>query len=428
MMTRFLLTSIAAGAGILASSLAVLARQPDAPTDVDFSRDIRPILADHCFACHGPDAKQREADLRLDIRDKAIESKVIVPGDARASELVQRINEHDHDLVMPPPEVKQRLTVAEKATLRRWIEAGASYSEHWAFVAPRRPALPAVAKTRWPRNAIDRFVLARLEKKALTPSSVADRRTLIRRLSLDLTGLPPTSQEVRSLIEDSSANAYEKVVDRLLASPRFGERMAQHWLDFARYADSDGYHDDTTRAMWPYRDYVIQSFNKNKGFDKFTREQIAGDQFPDATLEQKVASAFHRNGPTSSEGGADPEEYRVKYAVDRVNTTASVWLGVTLQCAECHDHKYDPFTQREFYQLFAFFDQVPGNNLYRGLYAPPSIKVPTEQFQQRHVALRQQVSALESQLRNGSDSEIKQQIARLNTEPQYTRRTFRNYA
>jgi len=219
--------------------------------------------------------------------------------------------------------------------------------------------LPEVSNTAWPRSDIDLFVLARLEREGRTPSPEADRRALIRRLSLDLTGLPPTPQQVRSFVADRSADAYEQVVDRLLASPRYGERMAQHWLDLARYGDSDGYHDDTPRAMWPYRDYVIESFNSNKPFDQFTREQIAGDQFPDATLEQQVASAFHRNGPTSSEGGANPEEYRVKYAVDRVNTTASVWLGVTLQCTECHDHKYDPFTQREFYQLFAFFDQVP---------------------------------------------------------------------
>ena len=413
---RLFVTSLAAGAGFLLSSITALAGEPIATSDVDFGRDVRPILAEHCFACHGPDAKKLEADLRLDVRDIAIESEAIVPGDVCASELVRRINEQDPDEVMPPPETKKPLNAAQKATLQRWIAMGAEYSEHWAFVAPLRPEFPVVAKTKWPRNPIDRFVLARLEKEDLTPSLVADRHTLIRRLSLDLTGLPPTPQQVRSFVDDPATDAYEKVVNRLLASPRFGERMAQHWLDLARYADSDGYHDDTTRAMWPYRDYVIQSFNDNKPFDEFTREQIAGDQFPDATLEQKVASAFHRNGPTSSEGGANPEEYRVKYAVDRVNTTASVWLGVTLQCTECHDHKYDPFTQREFYQLFAFFDQVPGNHLHRGLYAPPSIEVLSKEVRQRLVVVDQEISGLEGRLGKGDDSEPKNMIEQLKSE------------
>ena len=394
---HFLLT----GWGIFALSVTSLAAAPELHDDIDFIHDVRPILADHCFACHGPDAREREADLRLDVRDSAVEVEAIVPGDALASELVRRINEQDPDLVMPPPVAKKPLSAEQKRVLERWIAEGAEFSQHWAFVAPRRPALPVVEHAVWTQGAIDLFVLARLEQQGLTPSPEADRRTLIRRLSLDLTGLPPNPQEVQAFIDNRSEGAYEQLVDRLLASRRYGERMAQHWLDLARYGDSDGYHDDTSRAMWPYRDYVIESFNKNKPFDEFTREQIAGDQIPDGTLEQKVGSAFHRNGPTSSEGGANPEEYRVKYAVDRVNTTAAVWLGVTLQCTECHDHKYDPFTQREFYQLFAFFDQVPGNHLHRGFYAPPSIDVPTAELREKMAALGEEISALEDQLSTG---------------------------
>jgi len=253
-----------------------------------------------------------------------------------------------------------------------------------------------------------------LEGEGLRPSPEASRRTLIRRLSLDLTGLPPTPQEVEYFVVDPSDDFYDTLVGRLLTSPRFGERMAQHWLDLARYADSDGYHDDTDRAMWPYRDYVIQSFQDNKPFDIFTREQIAGDQIPNATREQKMGSAFHRNGPTSSEGGANPEEYRVKYAVDRVNTTATVWLGATLQCAECHDHKFDPFTQREFYQLLAFFDQVPGDYLFRGLYAPPSIELSSSEQAAKLATLEASIAVLKKQAEMNVDPDevTKKEIGR----------------
>ncbi|MGB6041793.1 MAG: DUF1549 domain-containing protein, partial [Pirellulales bacterium] len=253
------------GMWVWVSSALSLAGEPDSTTPVDFGRDVRPILAEHCFACHGPDANKREAELRLDVRDSAVESEAIVPGDASASELVRRINEQDPDEIMPPPETKKPLTAAQKDKLQRWIAAGAQYSEHWAFVAPRRPELPAVSDTTWPRGDIDRFILARLEKEGLPPSPTADPRTLIRRLSFDLTGLPPTPNEVKQFEADiirnrgthgSGSSAIRNLVDRLFASPHYGERMAQHWLDLARYADSDGYHDDTTRAMWPYRDYV----------------------------------------------------------------------------------------------------------------------------------------------------------------------------
>ncbi|MDB4663309.1 DUF1549 domain-containing protein, partial [bacterium] len=281
---------------------------------INYNRDIRPILSNHCFACHGPDENKREADLRLDIPEIAHEKMVIVPGDAQSSQLIQRIRHEKPDKRMPPAETKKPLTEAKIDLLERWIASGAEYDEHWAWIPPVRFTLPETSSPEWVINPIDSFVLAQLEKEnpSLHPSGPADARRLIRRLSFDLTGLPPSTAEVSAFLEDNSPRAYENLVARLLASDSFGERMAIHWLDLARYADSDGYHDDTDRAMWPYRDYVINSFNNNKPFDIFTREQIAGDLIPDATLEQKSGSAFHRNGPTSSEGGANPEEYRVK--------------------------------------------------------------------------------------------------------------------
>ena len=377
---------------------------------VNFNRDIRPLLSTHCFACHGPDASIRKAELRLDVRESALNKNAIVPGKPSASGIINRI-EHPHPDKRMPPKPETPLTSGEKATLRSWVVEGAQYSTHWAWVLPRRAPAPPVKNSSWPINGIDYFILARLEREGLKPSSEANRRTLIRRLSFDLTGLPPTLKQVDKFIADLSNNAFDMLVDSLLASPHFGERMAQHWLDLARYADSDGYHDDTTRSMWPYRDYVIKSFNDNKPFDAFTREQIAGDQIRNGTLEQKVGSAFHRNGPTSSEGGANPEEYRVKYAADRVNTTATVWLGVTLQCAECHDHKFDPFTQREYYQFFAFFDQVPGNHLFRGLSAPPSIEVPSPEQTAELMKLEAEVVALEVQSKINTDEATQKQLA-----------------
>ena len=376
---------------------------------IDFNRDIRPILSNHCFACHGPDANKREAGLRLDVPRLALDQNAIVPGDVQASKLIQRIRHEQLDKRMPPIETKNPLTTEEIDLLDRWISSGAKYNEHWAWVPPIRFQAPETNNPEWAINPIDAFVLARLEEETprLSPSKPADKRTLIRRLSFDLTGLPPTPTEVTAFLDDPSPRAYDNLVARLLASESFGERMAMHWLDLARYADSDGYHDDTDRAMWPYRDYVIKSFNNNKPFDVFTREQIAGDQIPNATLEQKSGSAFHRNGPTSSEGGANPEEYRVKYAVDRVATTATVWLGLTLQCAECHDHKYDPFSQREFYQMFAFFDQVPGNPLYRGKFAPPSIALPTPEEEAEIRIWSRRVKMLEAQSTESAADENK---------------------
>ena len=370
---------------------------------LDFDRDIRPILSDNCFACHGPDEKARKAKLRLDIKEGTFAvtdgQSPIVPGRSSASELIKRVTSRDPDEIMPPPKSGKKLTPAQVGRLRQWIDEGASWQKHWAFQTPIRPALPSVRQGQWMRNPTDAFVLARLEQEKLSPQAEADARTLIRRLSLDLTGLPPTPWEVDGFLADQDAGAYGALVDRLLASKHFGERMAQMWLDVARFADSDGYHDDTARSMWPYRDYVINSFNANKPFDKFTVEQIAGDLLPDATLEQKIASAFHRNGPTSSEGGADAKEYAARYAVDRVNTTATAWLGVTLQCAECHDHKYDPFSTREFYQMFAFFNQVPENTIERSLHVAPVISLPTPDQASKLEELKRQAAALEQDLK-----------------------------
>ena len=373
-----------------------------ADTVVDFDREIRSIISDNCFACHGPDENTREAGRRLDTREGILATKdgvtAVVPGQSGASALIQRAISHDPDEVMPPPKSGKQLTPTQIDKLRQWIDQGADWQEHWAFATPTRPATPEVSDAHWVRNPIDAFVLERLEQEKLAPQAEAEARTLIRRLSLDLRGLPPTSGEVEAFLADPDGGAYTALVDDMLASPHYGERMAQMWLDLARFADSDGYHDDTPRSMWRFRDYVINAFNTNKPFDQFTVEQLAGDLLPGATVEQRIASAFHRNGPTSSEGGADASEYAAKYAVDRVNTTSTTWLGVTLQCAECHDHKYDPFTTREYYQLFAFFNQVPENVLERTLHVAPVIATPTPEQVEELGGLNQQVEAFERQL------------------------------
>jgi hypothetical protein len=357
-----------------------------ARTQVDFDRQILPILANNCFACHGPDKNKRKAELRLDVRTDALKHEgAIVPGQAAKSELIARVTSDDPEFRMPPPKTGKRLTPGQAQLLRRWIDQGARYSVHWAFITPLRPALPRVEDRAWPLNAIDFFILARLERERLRPSPETDRTTLIRRVTLDLTGLPPTPAEVDAFLSDRSPDAYEKVVDRLLASPRYGERMAVDWLDAARFADTHGYHIDSGRDMSRWREWVINAFNRNLSFDRFTIEQLAGDLLPSATLEQKIASGFNRNHMINFEGGAIPQEYHNAYIVDRVNTTSTVWLGLTVGCAQCHDHKFDPITHKEFYQLYAFFHNVPENGLdgSKGN-AAPFIKAPTRQ-QQRHL-------------------------------------------
>ncbi len=320
---------------------------------VDFNRDVRPILSDNCFKCHGPDENERKAELRLDRRDSAIGQEVILPGKSSESELIRRITAKDPTHRMPPPSTGKQLSQAQIETLRRWIDEGAVYARHWAFVPPKRPA----------GASIDDFIRQRLRAAGLSMSPEASRERLIRRLTLDLTGLPPTLDEIDDFLRDSSPDAYEKLVDRLLNSPRYGERMALDWLDAARFADTHGYHIDSGRDMTRWRDWVINAFNRNMPFDQFTVEQLAGDLLPNATVEQKIASGFNRNHMINFEGGAIPEEYHTAYIVDRVNTTATVWLGLSLACAQCHDHKYDPFTQRDYYRLYAFFHNVPENGL-----------------------------------------------------------------
>src|SRR5262245_33121107 len=330
---------------------------------VDYSRDIRPILADKCLACHGPDAKQRQAGLRLDIREEALkrlesDAVAIVPGNAAASALISRIMSADESEQMPPPESKKKLNDEQKALLKRWIEQGAPYAEHWSFVPPKKAELPDVSKSDWIKNDIDRFVLARLEAEGFAPSHEADPRMLIRRLSLDLTGLPPSAAEVAAFVSDRDSKAVEKLVNRLLDSPAFGGRLALDWLDAARYADTNGFSIDGGRHMWLWRDWVIQAFNSNMPYDQFLLEQIAGDLLPGATPSQKIATGFQRNNMVTHEGGTIPEENLTNYNVDRIKTLGEAVLGLTVGCAQCHDHKYDPITQRDFYQLFAYFNSV----------------------------------------------------------------------
>ncbi len=348
---------------------------------VDFNREIRPILSDGCFTCHGPDEKTRKARLRLDTKEGAFAKPgVIVPGEAAKSRLIDRVTSKDPAVVMPPPSAAHKLTERQIELLRQWINEGAQWNEHWAFLPPARPEAPKVGNAAWVRNPIDAFVLARLEKEGLKPAPEADRATLLRRLSFDLTGLPPTTAELDAFLADKSPDAWEKQVDRLLASPRYGERMAMQWLDFARYADTHGYHIDSHRDMWPWRDWVIRAFNANKPFDQFTVEQLAGDLLPDATPDQKIATGFNRNHMINFEGGAIPEEYLNEYLVDRVETTASTWLAMTMGCARCHSHKYDPISQKEFYQFYAFFNNVPEIGLDgRVGNAVPYLSLPTEE-------------------------------------------------
>ena len=391
-----------AGAGETAAPVLPAASGPGPA--VDFDREIRPILADRCFKCHGPDENERQAELRLDVHEAMLRPAdsgraAVVPGKPADSGLYRRISSTRKGLLMPPPDSGKTLSPVEKDLLRRWIEQGANYRAHWSFVAPRLPVVPAVTNAAWPRGAIDRFILARLEAEGLRPAPEAGRATLIRRLTLDLTGLPPTPAEVDAYVADSAPDAYEAVVDRLLASPHYGERMALDWLDAARFADTHGYHLDSGRNMTRWRDWVIDAFNRNLPFDHFTIEQLAGDLLPDATLEQKIASGFHRNHMINYEGGAIPAEYHTAYVVDRVNTTGTVWLGLTIGCAQCHDHKFDPITQREYYQFYAFFHNVAESGLdgKKGN-AAPMLKLATPEQQRELERLSAAVAGIEQRL------------------------------
>jgi hypothetical protein len=357
-------------------------------TRLDFNRDVRPILSDRCFACHGPDAEDRQAGLRLDVRDAAVAeldsgATAVVPGDPTHSEIIARITSTDPDVVMPPPRLNKPITPAEAEILKQWIADGADYRGHWAFEPIARPAVPDVQAADWPRTPIDRFILARLEQEGLAPNPEADPATLARRLALDLTGLPPDPASVDAFLADTAADAYEKYVDSLLASPHYGERMAIEWLDAARYADSSGYQTDSSRQNWPWRDWLIKAYNDNLPFDRFTIEQIAGDMLENPTRDQIVATGFNRNHRLNGEGGIIAEEWRVETVIDRVETTGQTWLGLSVGCARCHDHKYDPLSQQEFYELFAIFNNVPETGTNQGTThrgggnAPPVHLLPT---------------------------------------------------
>ncbi len=366
---------------------------------VNFDREIRPLLSDNCFTCHGPDEKQRMMNLRLDTREGAF-SKVIVPGDSARSLLYQRITHPDPARRMP---LGRTLTEKQIDLIKTWIDEGAKWENHWAWTPPVHRDPPPVRDAAWPRNPIDRFVLARLEKEGLRPSPEADRATLLRRASLDITGLPPAPAEVDAFLADRSPGAYEKAVDRLLASPRHAERLAMQWMDLARYADTHGYHIDSHRDMWPWRDWVLRAFQANMPYDRFTLEQLAGDLLPSATLDQKIATGFNRNHMINFEGGAIPEEYRNEYIVDRVETFSTVWLGMTMGCARCHDHKYDPIRQREFYQLYAFFNRVSEKGLdgVKGN-AAPMLPLPTPEQKVRLARLEDAIVSREESL-SGDD-------------------------
>lgn len=342
---------------VLGAALPARAAEP-----LDFNKQILPILANHCFTCHGPDEEERKAELRLDTAAGAMAdlggTRAIVPGKPEASELLRRITTTEPGELMPPRKSGKPLNPQQIELLRRWIAEGAHYAQHWSHVPPARPTVPQVQWKTWPRNPVDAFLLERMQREGLNPTGEADRNTLIRRLALDLTGLPPTLEEVQAFLKDTRPDAYERLVDHYLASPRYGEHWARGWLDLARYADSAGYADDPPRTIWAYRDYVIRSFNANKPFDQFTVEQIAGDLLPNPTPDQIIATAFHRNTLTNNEGGTNDEEFRNVAVVDRVNTTMTVWMGTSMACAQCHTHKYDPITQQEYFQFFAFFNNT----------------------------------------------------------------------
>jgi hypothetical protein len=391
-----------------------MAARPAVAAPLDFNRDIRPILSENCFYCHGQDSNKRKAELRLDVRDLALEAGAIVPHDTAASQIIARINSTDPDALMPPPDSNRRLSAEQKEILEQWIAEGAPYAAHWAFVAPERPREPEVQGAAWARTPIDRFILARLEAEGLPPSPEADRATLIKRLSIDLTGLPPTPAEVDAFVGDPDPAAYERLVDRLLASPHYGERMALPWLDAARYADSNGFQQDGDTWQWIWRDWVVRAINADMPFDQFTIWQLAGDLLPDAaneqdTTDQKIASGFNRNHLLNGEGGAIAEEQRYVNLFDRIDTTATTWLGLTMACAQCHDHKYDPITQRDYYCLLDAFNRVPENGTpqyfsARIRVANPVLELPTAENRAKFAEFEAQISAASAEAKSASDA------------------------
>ncbi len=375
---------------IVVSLVSAAALPCSASDDVTFARDVQPLLARKCFACHGPDDEFREDDLRLDRRAAAVAAGALDPESPADSELLRRILSSDPDEQMPPPDAREQLTEGEKDVLRRWVLAGANYEQHWAFVVPVRPVVPSVQQEAWPRNPIDNFVLAGLERQGLSPSAEADPYTLVRRVYLDLTGLPPTPEQADAFVRTHSPDAWENLVDELLQSEAYGERWARLWLDLARYSDTNGYEKDRPRSVWPYRDWVIRAINDDMPWDQFTIEQIAGDMLPDATESQRIATGFHRNTMLNEEGGIDPLEYRFHAMVDRVATTGIVWLGLTTGCAQCHTHKYDPILHRDFYSMMALLDNADEPDLF--------VRVP--EIARKREMLKQRIQAAEAQLAN----------------------------
>src|SRR5687768_2937530 len=386
--------------------LLLLLVAPAAPpeTKVDFNRDVRPILADHCFQCHGPDAQKRKADLRLDVDPTAQkrDAAVIVPGKPNESELIRRVSAEDPSDRMPPMKFGRQLSEKQIEILKIWTLQGGKWERHWALIPRTSPPVPVSREPKasaWVRNPIDAFILARLEKEGLAPSKEADRTTQIRRMTFDLTGLPPTPAEVDAFVNDKSPNAVAKLADRLLASPRYGERMAWRWLEAARYADTHGYQTDGEREMWRWRDWVIEAYNRNLPFDQFTIEQLAGDLLPNPTLDQRIATGFNRNHRGNSDGGIVAAEYAVEYVVDRVDTVSTVFLGLTMGCARCHNHKYDPVTQKEYYQLYAYFNSIPEDGRFNNFgNAAPWMPAPTRQQQQQLQRIETEITLAQKQL------------------------------
>ncbi len=368
---------------------------------VQFDRDIRPILSDKCFFCHGPDHERREAGLRLDLEDEA--RATIVAGDTDASELIRRIRTEDADELMPPADSHKELSANEIDLLTRWVAAGAEWTQHWSLIPPLRPAVPKGNQAN--SNPIDSFVARRLAERRLQLSPEADREKLIRRITFDLTGLPPTIEEIDAFVADASSNAYERLVDRLLDSPGYGQRMALAWMDAARYGDTSVYHADGPRDMWAWRDAIVEAYNSNMPFDQFSICQIAGDLLPEATLQQKVLAGFNRNNGTTDEGGAIAEEYRVEYTVDRVKTTSTVWLGLTMECAQCHDHKYDPISQEDYYRFYAFFNiSSDGGMQTRNGNADPALPIPDPEKEKQLPGVEKELAAARDRMRSIEDS------------------------
>lgn len=360
---------------------------------IDYNLHIRPILSDRCFKCHGPDANQRKANLRFDTPEGALaalkdnpSAHAIVPGKPEESEVYLRIAATDTAQVMPPVKSNLKLNAHEIELIKKWIEQGAKYKPHWAFIPPKQPVIPIVKLTDWPQSEIDHFILAAMEQRQLSPNEFADKERLLKRVSFDLTGLPPSTVMQDKFVQDNSTNAYEKIVDELLEQPQYGEKMAAHWMDVARYADSHGYQDDGLRTMWPWRDWVIHAFNSNYSYDQFLTWQLAGDLLPNPTKEQQLATGFNRNHKITQEGGVIDEEYRIEYVTDRTNTFGKAFLALTFECAKCHDHKYDPILQKDYYSTFAFFNQVPekglvGDIMVASLADPPKIKITSKEIE-----------------------------------------------